>query len=75
MNKKIEVDYSRPIDEINYDVKSRKKRRRGEEPTEPRKKKAPPYKREPFKGLPDSEMWVADDGWVIDDLGLDLYDE
>lgn len=48
---KKDTDYSKPVDEIDYETKKRKKRRRGEEITEKPKKKAPPYKRDKLNYL------------------------
>ena len=56
MIKKVE-DYSKPVDEIDYETKKRKKRRRGEEITEKPKKKAPPYKREHLNLLVEDDEW------------------
>ena len=43
---KKEEDYSKPVLEIDYETKQRKKRRRGEVLEEEPKERAPPYRRE-----------------------------
>ena len=64
---KKDTDYSKPVDEIDYETKKRKKRRRGEEITERPKKKAPPYKREHLNLLVEDDTTgfedAVEDGW------------
>lgn len=72
MSKKIEIDFSVPVEKIDYETKKRGKRRRGEESTEPRKKKAPPYKRSKLvysHGMTTDELveWNAYHGIIEDE--------
>lgn len=80
MIKKVdEQDYSKPSTEINYDNKKRGKRRRGAdiEDEYPKHKTLAPYKREPLNLLIEDEYdfdYDTRDG-LLDQLGMDLYDE
>ena len=70
-----EEDYSKPAAEINYEVKKRGKRRRGEaiEEEYPKKKHLAPYKREHLNFLVEDEHDAFDD--AVEDGWYDFPDD
>jgi len=77
---KKDTDYSKPVDEIDYETKKRGKRRRGEavEDEYPKKKTLAPYKREHLNLLVEDEydpIWddldedpLAEEGWNFTEM-------